>query len=173
VPWLVLVLRLTHIVSGVFWAGATFAFAGFIEPTASALGPQSGPFVQHLAGRSGFTQVMAAAGILTILAGVWLFWLDSGGFQPEWMGSGMGVALSIGAVAGLAAAVVGLGIQARNAARLGGLAKAAQQQTGGPSPEQLGALMALQHKLRLGGRITAALLGVTVICMATARYLAF
>jgi hypothetical protein len=171
--WLMLALRLLHIVGGVFWAGSTFAFVGFVEPTASATGAEGGRFLQALAGKSGYSQAMTVAGIVTVLAGMWLFWLDSGGFQPAWMAGDMGVMLSVGALTGFAAAVVGLGVQARNAMRLGALAKTAQTQAGGPAPEQLAAMQRLQLRLRTGGRLTAALLAITVAAMALSRYTAF
>ena len=70
-------------------------------------------------------------------------------------------------------AVVGVGIQKRNADRMGALARAMQQQAGGPTPDQLAAAQQLQGRLRTGGRITAVLLALAVVCMAAARYVAF
>lgn len=172
-PWLVIVLRLLHIGGGVLWAGSIVAFAAFVEPTATALGPKGVPFVQHLGGKSGFTQAMVGAALVTVLAGLALLWIDSGGFQPDWMAGGMGVTISVGALCGIVAAIVGIGVGARDASRLGALAEQAQQTPGGPTPEQLSAMHALQRKLRLGGRVGAALLVVAVVCMAVARYAAF
>jgi hypothetical protein len=167
--WLTILLRVLHIGGGVFWAGATFLFAGFIEPAAAAAGPEGGRFVQRLAG-SGYAAAMTVAGLLAVIAGVWLFAIDSGGFQPAFMGSGTGVMLSIGGLSGLLGAVVGLGVQGRNAARLQALARAIPGQSGGPTPEQLVQQQAILRKLRNGGRLTALLLVVAVVCMATARY---
>jgi len=166
--WLMIVLRVLHIGGGVFWAGGMFLLAGFVEPVAAAAGPEGGRFMGRLAGR--FTPVMVVVGLVTIAAGIWLLWRDSGGFQAAFMGSGMGVAFSIGALSGLAAAVVGIGIGARNALRLRALGGAIQGQAAGPTPEQLGQVQALQRRLRLGARVTASLLAVAVVCMAVARY---
>ena len=171
-PWLIIVLRLLHIVAGVFWAGASFVVVGFVEPTASATGPEGGRFLQAFASRSGYSPSMTGAGLLTIVAGLWLMWLDSGGFQPAWMASGMGVALSVGALAGLAAAVVGLGLQSRNAMRLGAVAKSVQGQPGGPTPAQAAEMLALWDRLRSGGRWAAGFLAIAVAAMAVARYVA-
>jgi uncharacterized membrane protein len=167
--WLTVVLRVLHIGGGVFWAGATFTFASFVEPTATAAGPEGGRFIQRLAG-SGYSPVMTIAGLLTVVAGSWLLSIDSGGFQSAFMGSGLGVMLSVGGLCGVLAAVVGLGVQGRNAARLQAVAKAMQGQAGGPAPEQLAQAQLLQGKLRNGGRLAAVLLGIAVICMAVARY---
>jgi uncharacterized membrane protein len=166
--WLTIVLRVLHIGGGVFWAGGMFLLAGFVEPVAAAAGPEGGRFMGRLAGR--FTPVMAAVGLLTLAAGIWLLWRDSGGFQAAFMGSGAGIAFSIGAVCGVAAAVVGIGIGARNALRLRAVGAAIQGQAAGPTPEQLGQVQSFQARLRIGARATAALLALTVVCMAVARY---
>jgi len=168
--WLTILLRVLHIGGGVFWAGATFAFAGFVEPTATQAGPEGGRFMQRMTGGR-YVPAMTAAGIVTILAGLWLFWLDSGGFQPEFMGSRFGVTLSIGGLCGLLAAVVAFGLQGRNAARMQAVGRAAEGRAGGPAPDQLAQLEVLRGKLRTGGRLTALFLGLAVLCMAVARYL--
>jgi uncharacterized membrane protein len=43
-----LLLRLIHILAGVFWVGAIFLIAGFLLPTARAMGREGGRFMQHL-----------------------------------------------------------------------------------------------------------------------------
>jgi len=87
------------------------------------------------------------------------------------MGSGLGVTLSIGGLCGLLGAVVGLGVQGRNAAQLHSIARAIPGQSGGATPEQIAQQAAILRKLRNGGRWTALLLVITVVCMAVARYL--
>ena len=168
--WLTLLLRVLHIGGGVFWAGGTFFFAALIEPTASAAGPEGGRFVQRLMGGR-FVRTMATAGALAVVAGIWLFSIDSGGFQPAFMKSRVGVMLSIGGLCGLLAAFVGFGVQGRNAGRMKALTTAIQGQAGGPTPAQVTQLEAIRGKLRSGGRLAALLLAITVVCMAMARYL--
>ncbi|HTT69451.1 MAG TPA: hypothetical protein VMF70_15610 [Gemmatimonadales bacterium] len=167
--WFTLVLRVLHVGGGVFWAGATFMLAGFVEPAAAAAGADGGRFVQRLAGGR-YPIVVAAVALVSIAAGVWLLSIDSAGFQPAFMRSGLGVTLSIGALCALLAAVIGIGVSGRTAAQLKRVAAAVPGQSGGPSPEQLARVVALQGRLRTGGRLTAMLLGVTVVCMAIARY---
>ena len=167
--WLMIVLRVVHVAGGVFWAGGTFVFAGYVEPTTAALGAEGGRFMQRLAG-SRYPIAMSVAGILTIVAGVWLLAIDSGGFQSAFMGTGTGIAFSIGGLAGLAAGVIGLGVQGRNAMRMGMLAKAIEGQKGGPTAEQTAQVQTLRGRLRSGGQWTARLLGIAVVCMAIARY---
>jgi hypothetical protein len=167
--WLVVVLRLIHIVGGVFWAGAVWVLARFIEPTATAAGPEGGRFLQRFAG-SGYTAAVTSAGLGTIVAGIALLWIDSGGFQPAFMASPFGVTISIGGACAVVAAVFGIGLGARNAMRLKAVAATIQGQAGGPTAEQLAQMTEVRAKLRLGGRIAAVLLVATVLCMAIARY---
>ena len=166
--WLTLVLRVLHIGGGVFWAGSTFMFAGFVEPAVAALGSSGSGFVERLV--KSYSPAMAAAAVLSVGAGIWLFSIDSGGFQSAFMGSPLGVVLSIGGLCALLAGFVGFGGQARNAARLKKVASAIQGQSGGPTPEQPAQMKVLEGKLRTGGRVAALFLGITVICMAIARY---
>jgi hypothetical protein len=158
-----------HLGGGVFWAGATFLFAGFIEPTASAAGPEGVRFIQRLMGGR-YVPAMAVGGAVTVAAGVWLFAIDSGGFQSAFMKSGVGVMLSIGALCALLAAIIGFGVQGRNAGRMQALTRTIQGQSTGPSPEQTAQLAAIRGRLRAGGRLAALLLAITIVCMATARY---
>ena len=167
--WLTILLRVLHIGGGVFWAGGTFLLAGIVEPTARAAGPEGGRFIQRLMGGR-FVRAMATAGALAVVAGIWLFSIDSGGFQAAFMRSGVGVILSLGGLCGLLAAFVGFGVQGRNAGRMKAVSAAVQGQSGGPTPEQLAEIQVIWGKLRNGGRLTALLLAVTVLCMAMARY---
>ena len=75
------ILRLVHILSGVFWAGVNFTMAGFITPSVKATAPGSGGFMQHLAQKSGLPRYAEIAGWLTIIAGLALYWILSDGFQ--------------------------------------------------------------------------------------------
>jgi putative copper export protein len=167
--WVIVALRLIHIAGGVFWAGAVWLFARYVEPTATAAGPEGGRFLQRFAG-SGYTPAVMSAGLGTIVAGIALMWIDSGGFQPAFMGSHFGIVLSVGALSAVVAAVFGLGLGARNALRLKAVGAAVQGQPGGPTPQQVAEMQEIQGKLRTGGRVAAVLLGVTVVCMAIARY---
>jgi uncharacterized membrane protein len=167
--WLVVVLRLIHIIGGVFWVGAVWVLVRFVEPTATAAGPEGGRFLQRFAG-SGYTAAVTSAGLSTIVAGIALLWIDSDGFQGAYMASHFGVTISIGATCAVLAAVFGIGLGARNAMRLKAVAATIQGQAGGPTTEQLAEMTGIRSRLRTGSRIAAALLIVAVVCMAIARY---
>ena len=170
--WLIVVLRLLHIFAGVFWAGAIFTLARFVLPAVAATGPAGQQFMRQLTMVQGLAKTMTLAGVTAVLAGLWLMGIDSAWFQPSWMGSGMGVMLSIGGLSGIGAAVVGVR-SGMKAARLGGLFKELDAAKGSPKPEVVAEVQQISAKLAAGVRAVAIMLTITVICMAVARYVVF
>ena len=120
------VLRLVHIFAGVFWAGANLMMAGFINPSIKATAPDSSKFMQYLAQKSGYPRSAEIAGWLTVLAGLTLYWWVSGGFQPAWIISRYGMALTIGGLLAIAGLVVGYTVQKPAAKRIGALGQEIQ-----------------------------------------------
>jgi hypothetical protein len=116
---------------------------------------------------------MGIAAALATLAGLELFWIDSGRLNPGWLGTGTGLALTTGGAAGIVAAIIGFTFQFSSTRRLQKLGQEIGRSGGAPTPAQAQELQGLQAKLRAGGRWIAALLLITVFSMATARYLAF
>ena len=62
-----LVFRIVHIVSGIFWVGSAFFVSVFLEPTIEAVGPARGP-----------------GGVLTVgaVCAIIAFFVGSGGIPP-------------------------------------------------------------------------------------------
>lgn len=170
--WLIVVLRLLHIFGGVFWAGAVFTLARFVLPAVAAMGPVGQQFMRQLTMVQGLTKAMTIAGVVTVLAGLWLMWNDSAGFQPAWMGSGIGVMLSIGGLSGIGAAASGVR-SGMKAARLGQLFRELDAAKGAPQPEVVAEVQQIGAKLASGVRAVAVMLAITVACMAVARYVQF
>lgn len=168
---MLILLRLIHIVGGVFWAGTLLFFALFLEPSVREAGPDGAKVMQALMRRK-YMIVMPIVAAITMLAGVGLLEQVSGGFHPEWMGSRTGITLSLGAALAIVAFLIGVFFVRPAAVRLGTLLPQLMQSPAGPARD---ALMAeaepLRTRLRLGGRVVAALLAATAIAMAVARYL--
>lgn len=166
---LLLVLRVIHILGGVFWAGSSFLMTGFIEPTVRAAGDDGRRFMQRFNATSRFSTLIAAAAGLTVLAGLWLMWIVSGGSEAFFQ-TGRGLGLTIGMLAGIIAFILGFVMQNRPLrlmAAIGGVVAAAG---GPPSAAQSAEIERLMGTVRLGGRLVAVLLLVSVVTMATARY---
>lgn len=162
-------IRLIHIFSGVFWAGSIFALARFIEPAATATAPESNKFMQRLM-NGGFTATLTAAGPLTVLAGLILYWNDSAGLQVGWITTPTGLGFTVGAIGGLVSLGIGLFISRAAAEGMAGLGKEIQAGGKSPTPEQMSKMKGLQEKLSQATLWTAITLTITVAAMATARY---
>jgi uncharacterized membrane protein len=164
------VLRLIHILSGVFWVGGILFLARFLFPTATALGPAAGPVMDHLNRVLRLPQILLGAGLITVLSGFTLYWRDSKAAGPAWMGSPTGMVFGTGAVFAILAIVIGLTVNMPTAKRLGELMASIQASGSPPSPEQRGALQALQARLGSAIRAVATLLVLATAAMAVARY---
>src|SRR2546430_9247198 len=99
------VLRLIHILSGIFWVGTTFFLVGFLQPVVAQSGPEGGRFAQRLMSQKRFQAAMSVAAGLTILSGLVLYGRGSPGFQHASGTSGAGLVLAPG---GLGAGLSGV-----------------------------------------------------------------
>lgn len=164
-------LRLIHIFSGVFWAGSAFVLARFVEPSAAATQPESNKFMQYFMGPSGYVISQGIAGPLTVVAGLTLYWIDSGGLQISVITTPFMLGLTVGGIAALVAFYIGFFITRTAALGMSALGKEMQAAGKPPTPDQLAKMKAFQETLTKASIWGAILLAVTVAAMATARYL--
>lgn len=165
------VLRILHIVLGVYWAGTIFFVVTFLEPVARGAGPAAGPVMMGLRQRHYFEWLPTIA-VVTMLSGLGLMWKVSGGFSATWMGSHTGVAIQVGATAALVAFVIGMAVMRAATLKAMGMMPAAQQLPEGSEREaRMAEIQALRLRARTGARWVGALLLVAVSAMAVARYL--
>ncbi len=167
----IIVLRLVHVLGGIFWVGGVTFNAVFLLPTLAGLGPGAGPVMAGLQRRR-LTTVMPTVAVLTILSGLRLLQLASAGFVGDYFASGPGIAFSLGGLLGIAGFVVGMGFTRPAMARAAVLAT---QLPGAPDDAARATLGAEIARLRgRGARSNAvmlALLTVAAVAMAVARYL--
>lgn len=168
--WMV-ILRLIHITAGVFWAGSTFFLVSFIAPSVQATGAEGQKFMQQLGLRSGMTNALAGAATLSALSGIIMYILLTD-FDSEVMRATYFVILAIGGIAGISGWFVGFFVQNLTTRRMQALAADIAASGGPPSPEQMAEMQALAQRIGLGGRITAVLLTIAVVAMASAQPLA-
>ncbi len=166
----VIVLRIIHIFAGVFWVGAAATFVMFLAPTAAATRPESQKFMNYLLQQRQFLNRLVAAAALGILAGLLLYWQDSGGFSLNWIATPTGLGFSLGATAALIA-FAGLLMARDNLKRLGALSRQIQRGGQPPTPDQAAQLQRLQARQGRLGTIGLALLTLALLGMAIARYL--
>ena len=165
--YLIWLLRIIHIVGGIFWVGGTLIMTFFIGPTVGATAEAGQRFVGHLMNDLKFSNRMAIASGSTILAGFILYWIDSQGFTSAWMSSGAGRGFGIGAGFALIGFVFGILVGRTTKA----MAQVGAQIQGKPSPDQMTQLQALRKKQATYSMIAAVTLILATIFMAIARYL--
>lgn len=166
----ILVLRLLHIFTGVFWAGGVFYLAFFIFPAVNAMGAEGGKFMQQLARTKKMPTIMSIMGLVSVLSGLRLMQIMSANFQAAWFQSNFGIAITIGSVASIAALIIGIGLNRPRANRMAKISAAVAASGAPPSPEQMQEIGKLKSQLEKGVNIMAWHLLVAVVLMATARY---
>jgi hypothetical protein len=164
-----IILRLIHILAGVFWAGTIFLIAGFLMPTARATGREGGGFIQHLMQKQRLQLFLGIAMLLTVLSGITMYARLAAATHGAWASTAPGVAYGIGAVAAIVGGAAGALIGGSAGRRLAAIGSSLG--SGGPSPELQAEMGQLQARMRLGTRVAAGLLAVATGAMAVARYL--
>jgi hypothetical protein len=167
---LFLLLRVIHVVAGARWVGGVVFLARFVLPSARAVGPAAGPMMQQFAVRK-LTVYVPVTAVLTVLAGLGLYWHDSAGFRShEWLGSPSAMTFGAGGVIALIVWFIGLSVISPAGQRLAALTTAMQQAGRPPAPEELAEIQALQARMSWSSRTAAVLLIITMILMAVGRY---
>lgn len=168
-PTLLLVLRLVHVVLGVFWVGTILFIGLLLFPSVRAAGPAGGQVMARLMERRMPTWLFATS-MLAMASGIWLLWRDTNGFQADLMARGPNLVFATGGVLAILATIIGFGINSPTAKRIGRLSAQIQAAGVPPTPEQAAELQRLQAVLFRGAQAAAALLLLTAVAMAVARY---
>lgn len=160
------IARILHIIAGIIWAGGAITMNMVIGPAIGATGDAGKQFAGHLMTKTIFSRLMAASAGTTVLAGAFLYGVNSNWFSSAWIFSGPGIGFGIGALVGITAFFMGMitGNTNRALARLGG------QIQGKPTPEQASQLQALQKKAAFLGPANTICIFVSIFFMASARF---
>ena len=164
--YLIWLLRIIHIVAGVFWVGGSLVMTFFIGPTIGAIGEPGQKFVGHLMNNLKFSNRMAAAAGATILAGAILYGLDARA-GTAWLQSSFATGLGIGAVFALIGFVLSIMVGRTTKA----MAQLGAQMQGKPSPSQLAEMQAIQKRQATFSMASTIAIVLATIFMAIARYL--
>ncbi len=155
------ILRLIHIGDAVVWAGGAIFMAMFVTPAATAAGPAAGPFMSALALRTKLTEIMTAASLLTVASGLWLWFRRYGTTAPTGY---RGVAISIGAIAGISALWVGATRQRQTIMSMRSLLT--EIGASPPNEDQAGRLMVVRNQMTGIGNVLAVLVSIAIAGMA-------
>jgi hypothetical protein len=166
-----ILFRIIHIASAILWAGSAVFYTAFVGPTVETLGPDAGRFFSHLVRQRKAVIFFLVVSTLTVVAGGFLYWRDSRGLDIDWIQTGFGTGITVGAVAGLISWLIVVLVLAPTSYRLTALGERIAAGSGPPSQEQMTSLAALQSRLKGFSVITIATLAIATLAMATARYL--
>lgn len=160
------ILRFLHIVAGIVWGGGAIMMNLVFGPAIGATGDAGKQFAGHLMTKTPFSEIMLGSGLLTVLAGFWMYGIKSSWFSSGWMMSGQGIGFGVGAVAGIVALVFGFMIGNTN----GRLAVLGAQIQGSPTDEQMALLGALRKRQAFVTAGNTIFILISIALMASARF---
>jgi hypothetical protein len=151
------------------WVGFVVLITFFLMPTIEEAGPEGGKIMAGLAKR-GLTAFIPSIAGLTVLTGIILFWL-SGRFSAPNATPG-GWFISVGALLGLIAAIVGGSVVGRGVNRAIALgAEAATTSDAKARAQILADLGKTRARVAAASKVVAVLLIVTVLLMAVGPHM--
>jgi len=162
---LLTILRIIHVLGAVIWAGWAFTNTAFLAPAVKASGPAGGAVMGNLL-KTTLLKVMIVVPLLVITAGLIMYWYYSGNLSVEYLTSFRGLALTLGAIAGLIAFFDGMIVTGPTARRMAAIGAEIEQGGGPPSPEQLAEMGVLRERLSSAGLRGAIFLTVALVGMA-------
>jgi uncharacterized membrane protein len=166
-----LVLRLIHILGGIFWLGSGAFTTFFLAPALARSGVNAGQVFGALQARKLFA-ILPGVAVLTILSGLRLIWIDSAGFDPRYFASATGAAFAIGGAAAVTAFLLSLLVTRPSNVRAGKLGASMATATEGERVRIAAGMTRLQRRASLAGSIAMVLLIFGAAGMAVARVLA-
>ena len=168
----VLLLRIVHVGGGIFWAGAGMFMAWFLGPAVKQAGPPGGAVMLRLSRGTRWNFAISATAVLTVLSGILLYVRNGTASAWAYMMSGTGITISLGAIVGIVALIVGGAIVGPTSAKIADLGEKMAGGDGPPSQSDAAEMGALQAKMERASNLQAILLAVSVLLMAVARYIA-
>jgi uncharacterized membrane protein len=149
-----------HVAFGVLWAGGAIVVGLFVIPAVIDAGPSGGAVMGGILKRR-LPVFLSLSAFIVVLSGIRMYMIR---FTPEWLTTAEGLAITIGAVLGLGAFVLGFFIQRPLAGKVGTLAGRIAASGAPPTPDQAAELAALRARLRRVAALTAwHLIGATIL----------
>lgn len=159
------ILILLHVAFGVVWAGGAISIGFFIIPSVLDAGPAGGAVMAGVAKRK-LPIFLTVSAAMVVLTGLRMYMVR---FSPGWVATPEGIVLSLGALAGLGAFVIGFFVQKPTVERMGALAGKIAASGAPPSAADAAELQALRTRLRKVAIVTAWHLLVAATLMAAHR----
>ena len=166
-----LVLRLVHILGGIFWLGSGLFTSLFLVPALARVGPAgAGPVMGALQQRRLFT-VLPLVAVATILSGLRLLHLASSGFAPEYFRGGTGRTLLWSGIAAILAFLLSLIVARPAMVRAGQLGASMATLSDAERGTRAAEIERLRRRGASATAVAMLLLVAAAAGMAVARYL--
>jgi uncharacterized membrane protein len=166
-----LLVRVIHIVCAALWVGSAAMSAVVLTPALRELGAEAGKFAAALERRK-VGMLFGIIAIITVVTGVWLYWMYTGGFSPEVSRSHAGMAYGAGGLCGIVGLILGVAVLTPSHMRAGKLtAQAANLPAGADRAPLLAQAARLRQRAEIATRIIAVLVVTAATLMAAALYL--
>jgi uncharacterized membrane protein len=163
-----IIARVLHIVAGALWVGAGTTALFMISPYFRKLRAEGTFSQQYFFAASAWGWYMGILAIVNVVAGLYLYYRLSNGFQNNWMSQSGMISLTVGSAAGLLAFIHGGAMLSTAQGQLGKYLSTLQ---GVPTPDQQSEIRTLEQRAQIQSYMNVGLLLVALIGMAAARYL--
>lgn len=158
-----LLVRAIHLVAAALWLGAAAILTVFVMPATRRSGPAGGAVHAEAMSR-GLGAYMASVAGLTVLSGGWLYWIYFHAVGEAAMRRTGGLLLTLGALCGVAALVIGGAVISRVTKELATLAGAA------PDDATRARIAVLQQRGATASRIALILILAAMLLMIVSRW---
>ena len=162
-------LRAAHILLAALWLGAAFLLSIFVLPAVRDAGTAGGHFMATLHRRK-LHVFMAASAVLTVLSGVWLYWVLTSGLERAALFSRTGIVFGIGGLCGVLALALGASVIGPGAARMVELVEQTAATPEADRGDHLQRIQALQQRTACPGQVAVLLLLLALILMVSGHY---
>jgi uncharacterized membrane protein len=165
------VLRIIHIFSAVTWVGGGIFLLSVLTPTVRDAGPDGGRFMLQLSKYGRLGRLLTISSVLTVLAGILIFYPTTNGLNQAYLQSPTGISLTIGAIVGILALGHGAFATGPITRKMEAIAKQILDQKGPPAPELMQQAQALGVKLGSNAGVSVGLAALALLFMAAAQTL--
>jgi uncharacterized membrane protein len=166
-----LVLRLVHVLGGVFWVGSLMYSSFFLVPVVRASPAVAGQVMAGLQRRRLFL-ILPTVALLTIASGIRLLMITSAGFSDAYLSTSPGRAYSAGGGAAIVAFLISMLVSRPAFVHVGRLSASLATTTDEGGRQRITAeIQRLNRRSTVANGIVLVLLLFTAMAMATARYL--
>jgi uncharacterized membrane protein len=167
----VIVLRIIHILGGVFWVGGMMFMSFFLMPVLAGLGPAAAPVMGGL-NQKRFPIVMPIVALLVILSGLRLLMIASANFGASYFQSAVGRTFSMAGGLAIVAFIFGMALVRPAMMKTVALGQQMGSAQDDATRSRIAAEMAATRKRgATGNMIVLTLLLLAALGMAVARYL--